>query len=272
MDAKSQPPKFPFSAGGLIPLNLIQEAGCCAPADQAGAPNETRFRSGCMVCGAELVYFEAHREQTCHYCGQRLQANAACARGHFVCDGCHSAEAREVIRQVCLHTREADPVALLQTVRSHPLFPIHGPEHHALVPAVILAALRNHGVAVADQQIESAIQRGRSVAGGACAFLGACGAAVGVGIAVSLLLAATPYRGEGRQAALQATLAALGRIAAYEAPHCCQRDCWLALGAAADSVQAVTGVCLRVEPIACTQYNQNKECIRQQCPLWPEGQ
>ncbi len=224
-----------------------------------------------MVCGAELVYFETNREQACHYCGQLLQANAACARDHFVCDRCHSAGAREVIRQVCLHSGQADPVALMQTIRAHPLFPVHGPEHHALLPAVILAALRNRGAAVTDEQIETAIQRGGSLPGGACAFLGICGAAAGVGVAVSLLLAATPYQGAGRQAAMQAVLAALSRIAAFEAPRCCQRECWLALCAAAESVRAATGICLPVEPFACTQFNQNKECIHQQCPLWPAG-
>jgi hypothetical protein len=33
----------------------------------------------------------------------------------------------------------------LEQVMAHPLVPMHGPEHHAMVPAVIIAAVRNAG-------------------------------------------------------------------------------------------------------------------------------
>lgn len=96
---------------------------------------------------------------------------------------------------------ETDPVVLMQTIRSHPHFRMHGPEHHAMVPAVILTALRNRGCFVTHEQFTTAIQRGQTIGGGSCAFCGACGAAIGVGVATSLLLGATPYDADKRQAA-----------------------------------------------------------------------
>ena len=172
---------------------------------QETVPSQESYRSGCMVCGAELVYFETEQDNACHYCGRIILANAQCTNGHFVCDPCHSTDAVEIIKQICLHSRELDAVALMQTIRSHPRFPLHGPEHHALVPAVILTALRNAGNDITNEQMVTGIQRGQTIAGGACAFLGVCGAAIGVGIAFSVLLAANPYDGDKRQTVQRAT-------------------------------------------------------------------
>lgn len=221
-----------------------------------------------MVCGEPVVYSAIREERRCHYCGRLLASNAWCVHGHFVCDACHGADAVQVVREVCLHSRETDAATLMQTIRSHPRFPMHGPEHHSLVPAVILAALRNGGERVTEAQIKEAVERGRTIAGGACALLGACGAAIGVGIALSLLTGADPLHGDTRMIAQQATWAALGEIAAMSAPRCCQRESWLALMTASGLVREVTGGSLAVSHIRCAQSAQNRECIRESCPLW----
>jgi hypothetical protein len=164
------------------------------------------------------------------------------------------------------------PWPLMQRIRSHPHFPVHGPEHHALVPAVILAALRNAGEEISKAQILTGIERGQTIAGGACAFLGACGAAMGVGIAFSVLTGANPYDGEKRQAIQQATGRVLSDIAAFNAPRCCQRDSWLALQAASGLLSEKFGKTLKVDqPIVCNQFSKNKECIHGRCPLWPRS-
>ena len=174
-----------------------------------------------------------------------------------------------MILHICLHSQETDAATLMQAIRSHPHFSIHGPEHHSLVPAVILTTLRNTGYDITDEQLSTAIERGETIAGGACAFLGVCGAAVGVGIAFSVLLAATPYDGDKRQVVQQVTQKVLGEIASYDAPRCCQRDCWIALRAASTLLQKEIGKELTMHPFACEQYLENKECIYDQCPLWP---
>lgn len=243
-----------------------------APAEEPPPvkPGNAPHRSGCMVCGAKLIYFETNHNETCHYCGQIMPANTQCAEGHFVCDSCHSADAVDIIKQVCLHSRERDAVALMQAIRSHPRFPVHGPEHHSLVPAVILSALRNAGDTITDTQILTGVQRGQTISGGACAFLGACGAAVGVGIAFSVLLAANPYDGEKRQICQQATQKVLEKIASVNAPRCCQRDSWLALREASKLLEENLGKVLTTSrSITCEQFLKNKECIHDQCDLWP---
>jgi hypothetical protein len=260
----------------IISLTIAKEAGCCPATSEKAAQKTTQcaesHRSGCMVCGAELSYSETNRYNSCHFCGQRKKVNGSCSKGHFICDHCHSADALQVIKNVCLHNQQADLVALMQTIRSHAHFGIHGPEHHSMVPAVILTALRNSGQLIADEQIVTAIERGQTIGGGSCAFLGACGAAIGVGIAASVVLKANPYDGDKRQIVQRVTQTVLGRIASYNAPRCCQRDSWLALKEASMLMQQHTGKSLAANPFACEQFMQNKECIHEQCPLWPSSE
>lgn len=56
--------------------------------------------------------------------------------------------------------------------------------------------------------------RAQSIVGGSCGFHGACRAAIGVGIFVSLVTAATPTSGEEWRLCNTATAEALTRIAA----------------------------------------------------------
>lgn len=253
------------------PERAAQRAGAERITSGPHAPEEDARRpAGCMVCGADLVYRPVETPAVCHYCGRVGPSRAACSDGHFVCDACHRASAVEIIERVCLSSRATDAVALMQHIRAHPGFPLHGPEHHSLVPAVILTALKNGGAAVTDEIILAAIRRGETVAGGACAYLGACGAAVGVGIALSLLTGADPLDGEARQAVQRATAAALEAVASYAAPRCCQRDAWLAVRVAAALLPGSAGLTLEADAdLTCRQWRANAECIREDCPLWP---
>lgn len=228
------------------------------------------YKSGCMICGAPLIYYWKTKESRCYFCGEVLQAIAGCPVGHFVCDRCHSEDAIEIIKKVCLHSNKSDMVELMNTIRSHHLFKIHGPEHHSMVPAVILTALKNSGYQISEDEINTAIERGLTICGGACAFLGACGAAIGAGIAVSIVLKANPYDGENRQVVQQATQRVLARIASYKAPRCCQRDSWLAFREASIIMHEITGKSLYIDTLECKQFQENKECIHEQCPLWPD--
>ncbi len=170
---------------------------------------ETEQPSGCLLCGAPLHYVLEETPAHCVYCHTEQTTNVRCQQGHFVCDACHSRDALAVIEHLLTTTRETDMLALLEEIRNHPAVPRHGPEHHSLVPGIILAAYRNSGGPVTPAMLQTALRRGKSIAGGACAYLGVCGAAAGVGAAFSLLLDANPVKPQERQAIKQITLAAL---------------------------------------------------------------
>jgi hypothetical protein len=222
-----------------------------------------------MVCGSELTYLRQENEISCYYCGGVKKTNAVCQEGHFICDDCHQQDGLSVIKLICGETKEQDMIALLQKIRRHPALPMHGPEHHAMVPGIILAAFRNRGGAISRETILTGIERGSKVPGGVCGFWGNCGAAAGVGIAFSVMLGATPLTPVSRQQVQGITARVLARIAGIKGARCCQRETVTALKEAAVFSKELLPVSLLAESdIVCTQFEKNKECIRRQCPLW----
>jgi len=285
LDESGRTLNLPQAAWGCCPPALNQGEGataCCPSPEEANqliaaepphlyqtvAP--TRHPYGCLVCGVPLVYRGEETPEKCYYCQEVLPANAVCERGHFVCNPCHTTDALAVIEHLCQSTRETDLIALLAEIRRHPAIPRHGPEHHLLVPAVILTACRNLGGQVTPQMFAAALQRGQSVPGGTCGFWGVCGAAVGVGIAFSLLLEANPVKPQERRLVQSAVQAVLGELASLEAARCCQRESWLVLRRAAELSRELLPIPLPAEaPLVCRQSREHRECLQSACPLWP---
>jgi MoaA/NifB/PqqE/SkfB family radical SAM enzyme/SAM-dependent methyltransferase len=265
-----------FQLGGQGAVtNLELGASCCALPSEPKAVSGTvvdneRFAAGCMVCGSELHYLQRQEPRRCSYCQQQLPASAVCEQGHFVCDSCHSVDALQVIERLALASTETDLLSLFEKIRSHPAIPANGPEYHSLVPAVILAAYRNSGGQLTDEELMAGLQRGSQVTGGSCAFWGVCGAAAGVGIAFSLILKANPLDGPARQAVQSASQQALAEISALPLARCCRRDSWLALRKAAEVSGKLLPVTLKAEAaFICDQTGINRECAGTLCPWFP---
>ena len=125
----------------------------CCP--QSGG--EEHF-SGCLICGAELVYNSLGTERRCAVCGRESAGNAVCANGHYVCDECHAYGAFAAIIPELYKSREKNPLLILDSVMDLPSVHMHGPEHHVIVPLVLLTALRNNGVyAISGEALGDAI-------------------------------------------------------------------------------------------------------------------
>ena len=138
------------------------------------------------------------------------------------------------------------------------------------MPGVILSTYRNLGGNISDEQIRAGIKRGAKLPGGACGFLGVCGAAMGVGTAFSIILQSTPMQAAARRLSQQATHACLGRILKFEAARCCQREAWLCLEEAVELSKDILPLSLTAGPTpACGQSRQNPTCIKEACPLYP---
>ncbi len=268
---------FVVDARGAVVNIEAQNTCACAPEKSApaagAAPASLRAAkqaNGCMLCGAPLVYNGLSRERPCAFCGMTAASNGVCENGHYVCDRCHAEDGLAVIRRICLNTAETDMLRLFERIRRHPAIPMHGPEYHALVPGVILASYRNLGGDISGEAIEAGISRGSGVAGGFCGFMGVCGAAVGVGVAFSLLVDANPTKARERRIVQNAAQAVLKEIARLKAARCCQRDCWIALSTAAELSAAILPLALRAEHrIVCSQQDLNRECLGKACRLHP---
>lgn len=224
----------------------------------------------CTVCGAELSYLGRTEQMVCALCTDAIRSAVRCAQGHFVCDGCHSGTAKDAIERVCRTTVSRDPIEIALLAMRHPRVKMHGPEHHFLVPAALIAAWYNARGEPERKAVQVAEARGRSdpVAGGFCGIQGACGAGIGVGTFVSIVTGATPLSARERGLANQATARALTAIAGAAGPRCCKRDSWLALLAGARFARQELGSHLSAHGPTCEFEGLNRECLSDGCPFF----
>jgi hypothetical protein len=231
-------------------------------------------QSGCLLCGAELEYLAEHRSLSCHFCGTTATGNAHCVNGHYICDNCHRDSAGDVIESACISSTTRDPAALALNLMAHPSMNMHGPEHHFLVPAALLAAYAEvQGLSKAEKEslIHKARQRSEDVKGGFCGLHGACGAGIGTGIFVSLISGATPLSGHERGLSNRMTAESLLQIADTGGARCCKRDSLLAIFAAVQFLEAEFGILLPLNKnLGCSFSHLNKECLEQDCPFHRE--
>ena len=230
-------------------------------------------KTNCMLCGAELEYLAAAEPMRCAVCGNEQLSNSRCRNGHFVCDGCHSRDALGLILSVCRRTTGRNPVEMAMGLMDHPSVHMHGPEHHVLVGAVLLAAYRNAG---GDIDLAGALRelslRGSAVPGGACGNWGACGAAISTGIYMSLVTGSTPLGREAWRAGNRCTSCALEGISRHGGPRCCKRDSFIAIIEAVRHTEAVTGVRMELpDRVVCRYSVYNSTCLGRECPFHGQG-
>ena len=162
-------------------------------------------------------------------------------------------------------------IRLLHEIRSHKKIPLHGPEHHAIVPGIILATYRNLGGNITEEQILTGIRRGTQIPGGSCGFMRVCGAATGVGIAYSIILDSNPVAPEKRQKIQKVVSRVISRISEQKAARCCQRECYIALKEAASVSSVLLPIVLKADfHLTYQQHSINRECIGVRCLLQPE--
>jgi hypothetical protein len=206
----------------------------------------TSHRSGCLICGDELVYLDQPESCACAICGKVQETSARCRKGHFICDRCHALPAEDLIEEFCIHTEETDPVSMAITLMNNPSVRMHGPEHHFLVPAVLLAAYYNRKGEPEKKAAKIKIARSRAeqIKGGFCGFMGDCGAAVGTDT--------------------------LHEIALHGGPRCCKRNLFIAIRATVRFLREHFEMSLPLpKEIRCEFSPFNLECRMAECPFYP---
>jgi len=168
-----------------------------------------------------------------------------------------------------------DPIAIMENAwEAMPKFLMHCPEHHYLMAAALLAAYRK--AEGSDEQqlrrdLTMALDRARNVLGGFCGLYGACGAAVGAGIFLSIFTQTTPYSTETWKDTTGITADCLKSISLLGGPRCCKRVCYTTAFSAADFMAEKYGIKLALpEKVICSRHEKNKECLGQACPYYKE--
>jgi len=228
-------------------------------------------KTNCLVCGKELEYGKAHEKMQCFFCKETFDGNARCADGHYVCDRCHGQPAFGLIEQFCQKSDSTDPLEMAVTLMKDPAVKMHGPEHHYLVPAVLLAAYYNKRKLKDKKKdkLAEARKRAGNVPGGFCGFYGDCGAAVGTGIFISILTGATPMSKKEWRLSNQMTARSLTKIAEHGGPRCCKRNTYIAIQEAVEFLEENFGTRLETAwAKKCGFHELNEECLLEDCPFF----
>ncbi|MDA8442106.1 MAG: DUF5714 domain-containing protein [Peptococcaceae bacterium] len=232
--------------------------------------HKDRHKENCMVCGSDLNHLSQAITGSCIYCGAQEQSYFVCPEGHFVCNHCHADDALLTITKYCLSSTATDPGQMLEELLADPDVAMHGPEHHALVPAVLVTAYRNVTGKVTDEAIIEAIRRASKIPGGYCGTYGACGAGIGAGVAVAVVTGSTPLTPEPRALSNLITAQTLQKIAEQGGARCCKASSRLALQAAQEFfAKHLDCIFPTSAPPSCSYMRRNKQCNLNQCGYFP---
>lgn len=177
------------------------------------------------------------------------------------------------VAALCLADTSRNPIEILEKLMSQPDCPMHGPTHHVLVGAALLTAYNNSLPDSSKLDLKEALaemrERGEQVPGGACGYLGACGASISTGIFLSIVTRNTPFSTDTWRLCNLCTARALEQVAENGGPRCCKRDSYLSVLTAIDFVKENLGVEMMKPEVHCTRSQINEQCIGKKCPFSP---
>ena len=232
-------------------------------------------KSGCLLCGKEIIYLQTPENSQCVFCKNEFIINEHCVDGHYICNKCHSSDTMDIIEKYCLHADSSDPIEMAITIMCHPSVKMHGPEHHFLMPAVMLTAFYNitNQRELLIENLKKARERAELIPGSFCGSHGNCGAGVGAGIFISLITKATPLSNKEWQLSNLMTSKSLGVIALHGGPRCCKRNIYLSIIEAAKFVKENLNIEIPITlNITCDFNIYNKECLHKNCIFYKLNQ
>ena len=211
--------------------------------------------------------------ETCFICFKSRYTDVVCEAGHFVCNECHSEDGMEGIKLIAHDTRHKDPILIATEMMRDPSINMHGPEHHFLVAAALLAAYKNVGGKIDfDETLFNAGLRAKEVPGGICGTWGSCGAGISTGIFISLVTGATPLSEKEWSLANQMTSVSLSSIADNGGPRCCKRNTYLAIFQAVAFIKEYNGLVMDLpEQVTCEFFKRNAQCKKAECLYYGQG-
>ena len=229
----------------------------------------------CLICGAPLEYLQNDTLMECVFCNKQEPSRTRCVEGHYghsVCNSCHTS-GMDSIFAMCIEETSGNPIEILEKMMSQPFCHMHGPEHHVLVGVALLTAYNNclpdtEKVEMSFPLVE-VMERGLQVPGGACGYMGACGAAISTGIFMSVVTRNTPFSTDTWQLCNLCTARALEQVALNGGPRCCKRDSYLSILTAIDFVKEHLGVEMEKPEVRCSRSHINDQCIGKKCPFSP---
>ena len=163
-----------------------------------------------------------------------------------------------------------NPVRIFKNIAKKEYVSMHGPEHHILDGACVLAAYHNAGGDIdLDDSLARLMQEGIRMPGAMCALWGVCGAVTSVGAALAIIDKTGPLSEDGTWGDhMSFTSQAIGDLGRINGPRCCKRDAMIAFKNAVLYINSRYEVKLEYEDEQCLFSSCNPQCIKERCPFY----
>ncbi len=174
------------------------------------------------------------------------------------------------IIELCLLETSTNPIEVFQNIAHKGFIRIHGPEHHILDGAALLAAFYNAGGNInLPESLNELMKRGLQMPGATCGMWGVCGAVSSMGATLSIIDVTGPLScDESWGKHMEFTSKALCSLAQVGGPRCCKRDAFLSFLEAIEFVNENYDVKLESSSIECDFSKKNEQCIKDRCPFY----
>jgi hypothetical protein len=179
--------------------------------------------------------------------------------------------ANDFIEKYCIVSDESDPLAMALTLMRNPALTMHGPEHHFLVSAVLITAwcMERENRDRAPLLLATARLRAEDTTGDFCGKHGGCGAAMGAGIAYSVITSSSPLSAQEWRLANLMTATCLTAVAETGGPRCCKRDAFVSIMTAVEFLNNNAGTTLPASGAPECEFSQrNQECPATECTFF----
>jgi hypothetical protein len=193
---------------------------------------------------------------------------------HFVCEKCSNITPFQFIKSKCINYRGNDPIALAIEIMNSPIIKMRGPEHHFIVPAVLLTCTHNLSGNPADlnAKLELVEKKVLNEIQSNCTWsFGNCGAAIGTGIFLSLFENLNSETDSEWYSSNSIIAESLRRVAESHAPRCCKRDTYISLETAAEFLLTKYNIHLPLSEGRCTFSLRNNSCGKEDCEFYNIG-
>jgi len=225
----------------------------------------------CPICGAEMR--KATSIAQCFFCGKEENADYVCPNGHYICQDCRIASPEEIAEKVVRYLKTNNALEIAERILLHPNIPIYGIEHHYIVPLSLVAAAKSSlNQEIKKGIIKMIISRSKTLPYGSCGTLGDCGAAVGAGIAISVLTHASYKSDEPRALSMETTARVLLELAKQGGPRCCIQSVYAGLEIGSEIIRDKLNIPIeKITDIKCIFYEKAPECKKEKCKYYPKN-
>lgn len=168
----------------------------------------------------------------------------------------------------CEKCNSTDPYKIFHSIANNDHIRMHGPEHHVLDGACILAAFYNAGGKInLHESLIRLMNEGLRMPGGVCGLWGVCGAVTSIGAALAIIDGTGPLSSEDWSSHMEYTSSALSELSKTGGPRCCKRDAFISMKEAVKYIFKNYEVVLDISDIKCDFSALNNQCIGERCPF-----